>query len=105
MTSLALVAAAVLEVGGDYLIRIGLPRGFGRMLSGALLLAAYGFAVNVFWRGDFSKLLGLYVVVFFVVSQLWGVLIESERLDAPRLAGGALIVAGGLVIQFFGATR
>jgi hypothetical protein len=37
-----------------------------------LLLAAYGFAVNIFWHGDFSKLLGLYVVVFFVVSQVWG---------------------------------
>jgi small multidrug resistance family-3 protein len=99
MTTLALIAAAAFEVGGDYLIRIGLPRDWPRMLSGALLLALYGFAVNLYWRGDFSRLLGVYVVVFFVVSQAWGVLAEHERIDLPRLVGGALIVTGGLLIQ------
>jgi small multidrug resistance family-3 protein len=99
MTLVALIAAAALEVGGDYLIRIGLPRDWGHMLAGALALALYGFAVNLFWRGDFSRLLGLYVVIFFVVSQVWGVVAEREGIDMPRLLGGALIVAGGLVIQ------
>jgi drug/metabolite transporter superfamily protein YnfA len=42
------------------------------MLFGALLLPLYGFAVNLFWRGDFSRLLGAYAVIFFAVSQLWG---------------------------------
>jgi drug/metabolite transporter superfamily protein YnfA len=101
MTLAALIAAAALEVGGDYLIRIGLPHGWGRMLAGALLLALYGFAVNLFWRGDFSRLLGLYVVVFFVVSQVWGVVAEREGINVPRLLGGALIVTGGLVIQLW----
>ncbi len=44
------------------------------MLFGALLLPLYGFAVNLFWRGDFSRLLGASVVIFFAVSQLWGAL-------------------------------
>jgi drug/metabolite transporter superfamily protein YnfA len=101
MTTLALFAAAALEGGGDYFIRIGLPRHWSRMLFGALLLALYGFAVNLFWRGDFSRLLGAYVVIFFAVSQLWGALAEHERIDMPRIVGGALIVAGGLVIQLW----
>ena len=101
MTLLALTTAAVLEVGGDYLIRRGMPADWGRMLLGALLLGAYGFAVNAWWRGDFSKLLGLYIVVFFAVSQLWGIAIERESIDGPRVVGGALIVAGGAVIQLW----
>ena len=101
---IALIAAATLEVWGDYLIRKGLPDAWGRMALGGLMLAAYGFAVNLRWRGDFSKLLGLYVVLFFVVSQLWGRLAEAERIfDPPRLVGGALIIAGGIVIQFWHA--
>jgi small multidrug resistance family-3 protein len=102
VTIAALIAAAVLEVWGDYLIRRGLPpMDWLRMLSGAVLLALYGFAVNGWWHGDFSKLLGLYVVLFFLVSQVWGVTLEGEHLDAPRLLGGCLIVAGGAVVQWW----
>lgn len=100
MGLIALVAAAVLEVMGDYFIRQGLRDGWGRMAVGAIALASYGFAVNIWWHGDFSKLLGLYVVVFFVVSQVWGVSLENEHLDAARLVGGGLIILGGLIIQF-----
>ena len=100
-TLLALTAAAVLEVWGDHLIRRGLPRDAGRLLLGALILAAYGFAVNLWWRGDFSKLLGIYVAFFFLVSQLWGVAFEGERIDTPRIVGGTLIVLGGAVIQWW----
>src|SRR5262245_2965593 len=99
MTLLFLGIAAVLEVAGDYVIRIGLaPRSWMTVLAGGTLLALYGVAVNVYWRGEFGKLLGLYVVVFFVASQLWGVAVDGERIDAARAVGGALIVAGGCVI-------
>jgi len=101
MAFLALVAAAALEVGGDYLIRKGLSHGWWLMGAGALLLALYGVAVNFWWHGDFGKLLGLYVVLFFAVSQVWGVVFEHETLDAPRIVGGALIIAGGAVIQWW----
>jgi small multidrug resistance family-3 protein len=101
MAWLALIVAAALEVAGDYLVRKGLPANIGLLALGGALLVAYGLAVNLWWRGDFSKLLGLYVAVFFVVSQVWGVCLEHERLDAPRLVGGALIVGGGLIIQLW----
>jgi len=95
------VVAAVLEVWGDQLVRQGLETGWGRVVAGGFALAFYGVAVNVWWRGDFSQLLGVYVVIFFLMSQLWGVAFFGERLDAPRLAGGALIVAGGAVVQWW----
>src|SRR5258705_3335000 len=102
MTLLFLVLAALLEVASDYVIRKGLaPLSVLTMLAGGALLALYGVAVNVHWRGEFGKLLGLYVVVFFLASQAWGVAVDAERIDAARAVGGALIVAGGGVIQFW----
>ncbi len=101
MALIGLVAAAVLEVAGDYAIRKGMPSGWMTMAVGAVLLAAYGFAVNFWWGGGFSKLLGLYVVFFFVVSQVWGMAFEGEALDIPRVIGGTLIIGGGMVIQFW----
>jgi drug/metabolite transporter (DMT)-like permease len=47
---------------------------------------------------DFGRLMGCYIVAFFVVSQILAVLIFRD-LPSPRtLVGGALILAGGLMI-------
>jgi drug/metabolite transporter superfamily protein YnfA len=94
------VAAAVLEVGGDAVIRKGL-RGSSVALvaAGFVVLGSYGVVVNTV-RWDFSRLLGVYVTVFAVVSVLWGRLVFKEDVPAATWAGLALIVAGGLVIQF-----
>lgn len=99
---IVLMLAALLEVGGDALIRMAL-RG-GRPAGwplGAAVLFAYGVTVNL-PRWDFGRLLGVYIAVFFVVSQVVGALAFSERLRAPTLFGGALIVAGGLVLTLCG---
>jgi small multidrug resistance family-3 protein len=69
-----LFLAAILEAGGDALIRVGLhkhlpgQRTLFFMLA-AVVLFAYGWTVNAPpW--DFGKLLGIYVVFFFIVAQL-----------------------------------
>jgi small multidrug resistance family-3 protein len=61
------------------------------------VLFAYGWVVNAPpW--DFGKLLGIYVVFFFVVAQLISFFAFGQKPSATLLLGGALIVAGGLVI-------
>jgi drug/metabolite transporter superfamily protein YnfA len=98
---LVFVLAAVLEVGGDAAMRRGLhgKSAFFGVLGG-LALAAYGLVVNtVPW--NFSKLLGVYVAVFAVVSVLAGRILFKEAIPPGTWAGLALIVAGGLVIQFW----
>jgi small multidrug resistance family-3 protein len=97
---LAFVAAAILEVGGDALIRKGL-RGSGWMFIavGCVTLAFYGLVVNTV-KWDFSKLLGVYVAVFATVSVLCGLLAFKETVPIATWLGLGLIVAGGLVIQF-----
>ena len=101
MTIIVLVAAAAAEVVGDLGMRLGLaghPWGYA---LGVLLLAAYGLIVNQPALA-FGRLLGLYIVLFFVVSQLVALITLGERPTASLLLGGALIVAGGLVIHFGG---
>jgi drug/metabolite transporter superfamily protein YnfA len=99
---LILFLAAILEAGGDAIIRVGLHASpvwhryvlFG---AGAVVLFAYGWTVNSPpW--EFGKLLGLYVVFFFVIAQLISWLIFKQAPSPMVLIGGALIVAGGITI-------
>jgi drug/metabolite transporter superfamily protein YnfA len=100
---LVLVLAAILEAGGDALIRTGLERNSlpGRFLFfalGAVVLFAYGWTVNAPpW--DFGRLLGLYVVFFFVSAQFIGWIVFEQVPSGGTLWGGLLIIAGGAVIM------
>ncbi len=97
---LFLLAAAALEVGGDAIIRKGL-RGSGLpvVLAGCVALACYGVVVNLV-RWDFSRLLGVYVAFFAVVSVLTGRFVFKESIPATTWLGLAIVVLGGTVIQF-----
>ena len=96
-----LILAAVLEIGGDAAIRHGLVRWAWRWLAlGAVTLVAYGLMVNANRLIDFGRLMGLYIAVFFVVSQVLSLVLFGERPSPNLILGGALIVAGGVVIQF-----
>jgi small multidrug resistance family-3 protein len=100
-----LFAAAVLEAGGDALVRSGLraPTPLARVAwfaVGAIVLFAYGYVVNTpAW--DFGRLLGLYVVFFFVVAQLISWLVFHQYPTRQIWVGGAFIIAGGLVMSLW----
>jgi drug/metabolite transporter superfamily protein YnfA len=93
------VAAAMLEVGGDAVVRMGL-RGQKWVLiaAGCLMLAVYGVVVNLV-KWDFSRLLGVYVAVFALLSVLAGRFWFRETVPLSTWLGLGLIVLGGLVIQ------
>jgi len=95
-----LIVAATLEVAGDAAVRHGFVRSvWPSVVLGALLLVAYGMLVNLNRSIDFGRLMGLYIVLFFLVSQVLSVAFFGERPSLSVMVGGALIVAGGLVIQ------
>ncbi len=97
---LIFLAAAVLEVGGDAVIRKGM-RGGGPafLLMGCLMLGTYGVVVNLVpW--DFSRLLGVYVAIFALVSVLAGRFLFHEVVPLSTWMGVAIIIVGGLVVQF-----
>jgi drug/metabolite transporter superfamily protein YnfA len=99
---LLLLGAAVLEAGGDAIVRRGLHADgaawrFGLILVGGAVLMAYGVAVNLPpW--DFGRLLGVYVTLFFVVAQVINLVVFGVAPSVPILVGGALIIAGGVVM-------
>nr|WP_295744218.1 hypothetical protein [uncultured Acidocella sp.] len=100
-----LLLAACLEAGGDALARTALhahalPVRLGFFGAAALVLFIYGVTVNLPpW--DFGRLLGVYVALFFVVAQLINLFAFGVRPGLPVLAGGALILAGGLLMTFW----
>ena len=91
--------AAVLEVGGDALIRKGLrSQGILLILLGFLALGCYGLVVNIV-RWDFSKMIGVYVAVFACISVLCGKFLFHDAIPSTTWIGLTLIVTGGLIIQ------
>jgi drug/metabolite transporter (DMT)-like permease len=99
---LVLLVAAILEAGGDALMRVGLHKNVmsQRVLFfalAAIILFAYGWTVNAPpW--DFGKLIGIYVVFFFLIAQLISWVGFKQTPSLAMWIGTALIVAGGVVI-------
>ena len=99
---LIFIGAAILEVGGDAMIRKGLQKtSFAFIISGIMVLGCYGLVVNIV-KWDFSKLLGVYVAIFAIISVLFGLFVFKENVPVSTWVGLALIVCGGMVIQFGG---
>jgi small multidrug resistance family-3 protein len=95
----------MLEAGGDALVRSALHTSatatrLAFFALGAVVLFSYGYVVNKpAW--DFGRLLGVYVVFFFVVAQAISWLVFNQRPTTPIVVGGAFIVAGGVVMSAF----
>ncbi len=102
-----LTIAAFLEAWGDSFFQAGFYRSSGLarivlLVAGTAVLALYGSTVNV-PRWDFGKLLGVYVALFFLAAQLIAKMRFGQSPTPPIYAGGALIVAGGLVMTLWKA--
>ncbi|HUY38228.1 MAG TPA: hypothetical protein VMV13_05325 [Candidatus Binataceae bacterium] len=97
-TLLILIVAAGLEVGGDALVRIGLDGRVAAIAAGGVTLFAYGVVVNKSGL-DFNRLMGVYIAVFFVISQTISFILFKQIPDDRILLGGGFIVAGGLLIM------
>jgi len=93
------VASAVLEVGGDALIRAGLrAERVALVIAGFLILGSYGVLLNTMtW--DFTRLLGTYVAVFALASALFGCFVFHEVPAETTWLGLALVLAGAAVMQ------
>jgi len=107
VTLAVLTLAATMEAGGDALARSGLHSHAllaraGFFTAAAATLFVYGITVNLPpW--DFGRLLGIYVALFFLVAQIINFCAFGLRPSPPILAGGALILAGGMVMTFWRA--
>jgi small multidrug resistance family-3 protein len=102
---LLLLVATTLEVSGDAVARLAIYNYAGLirvalLLAGAALLLGYGSFLNIA-PVPFGRIVGLYIATLFVI---WQIITFLFFRSVPGLAvwvGGALVIAGGLVITFW----
>jgi hypothetical protein len=102
-----LLIATTLEVMGDAYIRKALFQyqgawRVGLFLAGMALLTGYGTFLNLAPL-EFGQVVGLYIATLFLVWQVVTYFVFGTLPTLPILAGGALIVTGGLIVSFWKA--
>jgi small multidrug resistance family-3 protein len=100
--SLALFAlAALLEIGGGYLVWLWLRNGRGVALGalGGLVLFLYG-VVPTLQPAHFGRVYAAYGGVFVVASLLWGWLVDRTPADRFDLLGAVLCLLGVALIMY-----
>lgn len=100
-----LLAATILEVSGDAVVRmaiynhVGLAR-LGLFLAGTALLLGYGTFLNLAPL-QFGQVVGLYLATLFVVWQVINFVAFRALPTLPIVVGGSLVMAGGAIITFW----
>jgi hypothetical protein len=100
-----LLAATILEVSGDAVVRIALynhvgPARLGLFLAGAALLFGYGTFLNLAPL-EFGQVVGLYLATLFLVWQVINFVAFRALPTLPIVLGGSLVIAGGAIITFW----
>jgi hypothetical protein len=100
-----LLIATTLEVSGDAIVRLAIYNHVGLlrlalMVIGAVLLFGYGFSLNLA-PVEFRQVVGLYIATLFVVWQVINYVFFRTLPTPPILAGGLLVVVGGLIVTFW----
>ena len=101
--SLALFGlAAVAEIGGAYLVWLGLRDDRGWLLVGLGIIGLGSYGVIATFQPDpnFGRIFAAYGGVFIVGSIAWGMAFEGFRPDRWDLGGGALCLVGMALIMF-----
>jgi small multidrug resistance family-3 protein len=99
---LLFVIAALLEIGGAWLVWQGVRehRGWLWMGAGVIALGAYGFVAALQPDAHFGRVLAAYGGVFIAGSLLWAVVADGFRPDRWDLLGAAVALAGVAVIMY-----
>ncbi|MGP4003816.1 YnfA family protein [Streptomyces sp. 8N706] len=101
--SIALFAlAALLEIGGAWLVWQGVREHRGSAWTGAgvLALGAYGFVATLQPDADFGRILAAYGGVFVAGSLAWGMVADGYRPDRYDVTGALVCLAGVAVIMY-----
>ncbi|WP_435203382.1 YnfA family protein [Janibacter sp. GS2] len=96
------VLAAVLEIGGAWLVWQGIreQRGWVWIGAGVLALGLYGAVATLQPEADFGRILAAYGGVFVVGSLLWGMALDGFVPDRWDVTGALVCLVGVAVIMY-----
>ncbi len=96
------VLAALAEIGGAYLVWIGLHDGRGVWLAvlGGIALWAYGVIASLQPSHQFGRVLAAYGGVFIIGSLAWAVAFDHFVPDRWDIAGCAICLLGVAVLMY-----
>lgn len=96
------VLAALLEIGGAWLVWQGVKesRGWIFVGLGVVSLGLYGVVAALQPDANFGRVLAAYGGVFIVGSLLWGMVVDGFRPDRFDVAGALICLAGVALIMY-----
>ncbi|QRO88420.1 YnfA family protein [Kytococcus sedentarius] len=96
------VLAALLEIGGAWLVWQGVRehRGMAWVGAGMVALGLYGLVATLQPDANFGRILAAYGGVFVAGSLAWAMALDGFRPDRWDLAGAALCLVGVAVIMY-----
>ncbi|WP_328670744.1 YnfA family protein [Streptomyces sp. NBC_00328] len=101
-SALLFVLAALLEIGGAWLVWQGVREHRGGLWIGAgiMALGLYGFVATLQPDAEFGRVLAAYGGVFVAGSLAWGVVADGYRPDRWDITGALICLAGAAVIMY-----
>jgi small multidrug resistance family-3 protein len=102
LTSIALFfAAALLEIGGGYMVWKWLRERKGILFGvvGGLVLFIYGI-IPTFQPSHFGRVYAAYGGVFIISSIFWGMLVDKKKPDRYEVIGSIVAVSGAIIIFY-----
>ena len=100
--SLALFfAAALIEIGGGYLVWLWLREKRGVLLGvvGGLVLFVYGVILTL-QPAHFGRVYAAYGGIFIVSSIIWGLMVDKKKPDRYEVIGALIALLGVLIIFY-----
>jgi small multidrug resistance family-3 protein len=96
------LAAAVLEIGGAWLVWQGLRehRGWVWIGAGVIALGLYGFVATLQPDVNFGRILAAYGGIFVAGSLAWGMVADGFHPDRYDTTGALICLVGVAVIMY-----
>lgn len=99
---LLFIAAAFAEIGGAYLVWVGIRDGKGLWIIalGVAALGLYGVIAALQPDATFGRVLAAYGGVFIIGSLIWGMVFDDFRPDRYDLIGATICLVGVATIMY-----
>lgn len=96
------IVAAMLEIGGAWLVWQGVreSRGLAWIGAGIIALGLYGFIATLQPDPHFGRILAAYGGIFVAGSLAWAIALDGFRPDRYDIIGGLICLFGVAVIMY-----